>query len=93
MAVPLYDFASVFVLRISQGKSPFVGDTQHFSHRLKRRGLTETQTVLTLYLATLCTGLGAIFLYQVNLVGTVLIFVQTIMVLSIIAILETTVKK
>ena len=90
MAVPLYDFISVTLLRISQGKSPFVGDTQHFSHRLKRRGLTDTQTVLTLYLATFCTGLGAIFLYQVNLTGAILIIIQTIMVLSIVAILETT---
>ncbi len=89
MAVPLYDFISVTLLRISQGKSPFVGDTQHFSHRLKRHGLTDTQTILTLYLATLCTGLGATFLYQVNLTGAILIFIQTIMVLSIIAILET----
>ena len=32
MAVPLYDFISVTLLRIIQGKSPFVGDTQHFSH-------------------------------------------------------------
>jgi UDP-GlcNAc:undecaprenyl-phosphate GlcNAc-1-phosphate transferase len=92
MAVPLYDFISVTLLRISQGKSPFIGDTQHFSHRLKRHGLTETQTVLTLYLATLCTGLGAIFLYQVNLPGAILILIQTIMVLSIIAVLEATVK-
>ena len=92
MAVPLYDFLSVTLLRIAQGKSPFVGDTQHFSHRLKKHGLTDTQTVLTLYLATLCTGLGATFLYQVNLVGAILIFIQTIMVLSIIAIFETTVK-
>ncbi len=90
MAVPLYDFLSVTILRISQGRSPFVGDTQHFSHRLRKRGLSDTQTVLTLYLATLCTGLGAIFLYQVNLAGAILIFVQTVMVLSIIAILETT---
>jgi UDP-GlcNAc:undecaprenyl-phosphate GlcNAc-1-phosphate transferase len=88
MAVPLYDFISVTLLRISQGKSPLVGDTQHFSHRLKRRGLTETQTVLTLYLTTLCTGLGATFLYQVSLFGAILIFAQTIMVLCIIAILE-----
>ena len=88
MAVPLYDFVSVTLLRISQGKSPLVGDTQHFSHRLKRRGLTETQTVLTLYLTTLCAGLGATFLYQVNLSGAILIFVQTVMVLCIIAILE-----
>ena len=91
MAVPLYDFISVTALRLRQGKSPFIGDTQHFSHRLKRHGLTDTQTVLTLYLATLCTGLGATFLYQVNLAGAILIFIQTIMVLSIIAILETAV--
>ena len=90
MAVPLYDFISVTLLRIKQGKSPFIGDTQHFSHRLKRRGLTDTQTVLTLYLATLCTGLGATFLYQVNLTGAILIFFQTVMILAIIAVLETT---
>jgi UDP-GlcNAc:undecaprenyl-phosphate GlcNAc-1-phosphate transferase len=92
MAVPLYDFISVTVLRIRAGKSPFVGDTQHFSHRLKKRGLTDTQTVLTLYLATLATSLGATFLYQVNLAGAVLIFIQTVMVLSIIAILESAVE-
>ena len=92
MAVPLYDFISVTLLRIKQGKSPFIGDTQHFSHRLKRRGLSDTQTVLTLYLATLCTGLGATFLYQVNLAGAILIFTQTFMILAIIAILETTAK-
>ncbi|MHC4087572.1 MAG: MraY family glycosyltransferase [Planctomycetota bacterium] len=90
MAVPLYDFISVTLLRVSQGKSPFVGDTQHFSHRLKRHGLTDTQTVLTLYLATLCTGLGAAFLYQVNKIGAILIFTQTFMILAIIAIFENT---
>ncbi|MFH1718854.1 MAG: MraY family glycosyltransferase [Planctomycetota bacterium] len=92
MAVPLYDFMSVTILRISQGKSPFVGDTQHFSHRLKRHGLTDTQAALTLYLATLCTGLGATFLYQVDIAGTILVFVQTVLVLSIIAVFESTVK-
>jgi UDP-GlcNAc:undecaprenyl-phosphate GlcNAc-1-phosphate transferase len=88
LAVPLYDFASVTFLRLKQGKSPFVGDTQHFSHRLRKRGLSDKQVALTLYLATLCTGLGAIFLQQVNGVGAILIFVQTIMVLGIVAILE-----
>jgi len=92
MAVPLYDFISVTILRIRAGKSPFVGDTQHLSHRLKKRGLTDTQTVLTLYLATLATSLGATFLYQVNFASAILIFIQTVMVLSIIAVLETTVE-
>ena len=90
MAVPLYDFISVTFLRIRQGKSPFVGDTQHFSHRLKRRGLTDTQTVLTLYLATVCTGVSAVFLYQVDLAGALLILAQTAMILTIIAIFEST---
>jgi UDP-GlcNAc:undecaprenyl-phosphate GlcNAc-1-phosphate transferase len=92
LAVPLYDFASVTFLRIRQGKSPFVGDTQHFSHRLNRRGLSQTQTVLALYLATLCTGLGATFLYQVNAAGAILIFLQTVMILAIIAVFESTGK-
>ncbi len=93
MAVPFYDFISVTILRISQGKSPLVGDTQHFSHRLKCRGLSDTKVVLTLYLATVCTGLGAVFLYQVTLVGAILIFIQTFMILAIIAILESTAKQ
>ena len=92
MAVPLYDFISVTFLRMCQGKSPFVGDTQHFSHRIKKHGLSDTQTVLTLYLATFCTGLGATFLYQVNITGAILIFVQTVLILFIIAIFETTVS-
>lgn len=92
MAVPLYDFISVTCLRISQGKSPFVGDMQHFSHRLKRHGLSDTQTVLTLYLATLATGLGATFLYQVSSAGAILIFVQTFLILTIIAVFESTIK-
>lgn len=92
MAVPLYDFVSVTLLRIGRGKSPFVGDTQHFSHRLKRHGLTDRQVALTLYLATACTGLGATFLYQVDLPGAILIFLQTIMILAVIAIFESTAK-
>jgi len=88
MAVPLYDFISVTVLRLKQGKSPFVGDTQHFSHRLKRRGLSDRQVALTLYLATLCTGLGGVLLQQADALGAILIAAQTAMVLVFIAILE-----
>jgi len=90
MAVPLYDFISVTFLRLKQGKSPFVGDTQHFSHRLKRRGLSDRQVALTLYLATLCTGSGAVLLQRADRLGAILIAAQTLMILSIVAILETT---
>ena len=88
MAVPLYDFSSVTFLRLKQGKSPFVGDTQHFSHRLKRRGLSDRQVAMTLYLATLGTGAGAILLQRADQTGAILIAVQTAMILLLIAILE-----
>jgi UDP-GlcNAc:undecaprenyl-phosphate GlcNAc-1-phosphate transferase len=88
MAIPLYDFISVTFLRIKQRKSPFVGDTQHFSHRLKKLGLTEFQTVLTLYLATIATGLGAVALTRAVWPYGFLIFLQTIMILEIIVLLE-----
>ncbi|NLW85094.1 MAG: undecaprenyl/decaprenyl-phosphate alpha-N-acetylglucosaminyl 1-phosphate transferase [Phycisphaerae bacterium] len=90
MAVPLYDFVTVTFLRLKQGKSPFVGDTQHFSHRLKRRGLTDRQVALTLYLATLCTAIGGVILQQVGLVGAALVAAQTVMILVIVGIFEAT---
>ena len=90
MAVPLYDFISVTFLRLRQGNSPFVGDTQHFSHRLKRRGLSDRQVALTLYLATFCTGIGAVLLQQADWIGAILIAVQTLMILCVIGVLETT---
>jgi len=92
LAVPLYDFISVTLLRIRQGKSPFLGDKQHFSHRLVSRGMSTRQAVLTIYLATACTGLGATFLHQVSTTGAILIFGQTLLIVLMIAILEQPLK-
>jgi hypothetical protein len=69
-----------------------VGDTQHFSHRMQRRGLSDKQTVLTLYLATICTSIAAILLHKATTIGAILIFAQTLMILVIIAIFEATGK-
>ena len=88
LAVPLYDFISVTLLRISQGASPFVGDKQHFSHRLVKRGMSHRQAVLTIYLATAGCGLGATFLHQLSQTGAILVFIQTVLIVMIIAILE-----
>jgi len=88
LAVPLYDFISVTVLRLAQGNSPFIGDQQHFSHRLVKRGMSRRQAVITIYIATACTGLGATILHQLSGLGCLLVFVQTLLILLIIAILE-----
>jgi UDP-GlcNAc:undecaprenyl-phosphate GlcNAc-1-phosphate transferase len=59
LGVPLYDFASVTLLRLRQGKSPFRGDLQHLSHRLVKRGLTKPVAAAVIWAFTgVCAALG-----------------------------------
>ena len=89
MAVPLYDFCTVILIRLRQGRSPFHGDKSHFSHRLVELGLRPVHAVLTIHLTTAMTGLGALLLYHVpGWSGALLVVALILMVLSIIAILE-----
>ena len=88
LAVPLYDMVSVVTLRLRDRKSPMVGDRRHFSHRLVRRGMSVRTAVLTIYLCTGATAIGASLLPQVDEVGAVLILSQTLAILLIIALLE-----
>lgn len=90
LAVPLYDFCSVVLIRLAQGRSPFHPDKCHFSHRLVELGLSPRQAVLTIYLVTLTTGLGGLLLYQVEgWPGAALVMSLVGCILAVIAILET----
>jgi UDP-GlcNAc:undecaprenyl-phosphate GlcNAc-1-phosphate transferase len=90
LAVPLYDTATVVLIRLRSGRSPFVGDKSHFSHRLVELGMTKTQAVLTIYLTTATCGLGALLLHQVQLSGALVILLLVGCVLVLVGILETT---
>jgi UDP-GlcNAc:undecaprenyl-phosphate GlcNAc-1-phosphate transferase len=88
LAVPLYDFASVMLIRISQGRSPLVGDTQHFSHRLVERGLSKRGAVTIVWGVTACTAIGGISLGSLDPWQAILVGVQTLLLLGIIAVFE-----
>jgi UDP-GlcNAc:undecaprenyl-phosphate GlcNAc-1-phosphate transferase len=89
LAVPLYDLIVVSSIRIMRGKSPFVGDTNHFSHRLVARGMSRRTAVLCLYLITAATAVAAIILPHVTSPFLAkLIFLQTLLILGVIALLE-----
>jgi len=90
MAVPLYDMISVVTLRLKDRRSPMVGDRRHFSHRLVRRGMSQRTAVLTIYLCTAGTAIAAGLLPRVDEIGAVLVFAQTVAILLIIALLEST---
>jgi UDP-GlcNAc:undecaprenyl-phosphate GlcNAc-1-phosphate transferase len=89
LALPLYDLVVVTIIRLARGKSPFVGDTNHFSHRLVARGMSRRTAVLCLYLITAATAVAAILLPHVqSAFGAILIFAQTLLVLGVVALLE-----
>jgi len=89
LAVPLYDATTVVFIRLRQGRSPFVGDKSHFSHRLVELGMTKTQAVLTIYLATATCGLGAFLLHEVDTAGACVVLLLVGCNLVLVAILET----
>lgn len=93
LAVPLYDTTTVVAIRLLRGHSPFEADKNHFSHRLVELGLSKTQAVLTIYLTTATTGLGALLLYQVDGFGAGVILLLVACVLCVIGILETTARR
>ena len=88
LAVPLYDFLSVTIIRLSQGRSPFVGDLQHFSHRLVKRGLSKRGAVLVIWGFTLVTGIAGVTLASLEPWQAVLVGVQTALILGVIAAFE-----
>ena len=90
MAVPLYDMTTVLWIRIREGRSPFVGDKSHFSHRLVDLGLGKVQAVLTIYLLTATCGLAAILLGRVDTLAALLVGGIVLCMLTLIAILEST---
>jgi UDP-GlcNAc:undecaprenyl-phosphate GlcNAc-1-phosphate transferase len=88
LAVPIYDTISVIALRLAGGHHPMVGDNRHFSHRLRRRGLSPAATIATIYLCTAATSLAGVLLSHVRPLVAWLLGVQVIMILIVIALLE-----
>jgi len=90
MAVPLYDMITVLWIRIRQGRSPFLGDRSHFSHRLVELGLSRTQAVLTIYLVTGTCGLASILLTHVGIWQAMMVIGIVACMLLLVIILEST---
>lgn len=88
LAIPLYDFTSVTIIRLSQGKSPFVGDLQHFSHRLVQRGLSRRAAVIVIHGFTAVTAIAGISLASLKPWQAALVGVQTLLVLMVLAMWE-----
>jgi UDP-GlcNAc:undecaprenyl-phosphate/decaprenyl-phosphate GlcNAc-1-phosphate transferase len=78
----------VLWIRTKNGKPWFVGDRNHFSHRLLDLGLSQMQSLLLILSLSLACGLGGLLLPYVSDTMAILIFAQTLMVLWVIHLLE-----
>lgn len=84
-ALPLVDTAFAFLRRLFGGKNPFSPDKRHLHHRLIAMGLSQKETVLTLYAISTLFGVIAIIhtdvlfaenkLYKVSILITVAVVV------------------
>jgi UDP-GlcNAc:undecaprenyl-phosphate/decaprenyl-phosphate GlcNAc-1-phosphate transferase len=63
LGVPLGDLVWVVILRWKLGKPFYIGDTNHLSHRLVRRGWSRTRAVLMIWLLAALLGAAA-FVWQ-----------------------------
>jgi UDP-GlcNAc:undecaprenyl-phosphate GlcNAc-1-phosphate transferase len=88
LAIPLYDFISVTVIRTLRGKSPFVGDQNHFSHRLVRLGMSKRAAVGVILMLTAATGISGVMLGSLNRWQAILAGCQTLAILLTLALLE-----
>ncbi|GAK54272.1 glycosyl transferase family 4 [Candidatus Moduliflexus flocculans] len=87
LGVPLFDTFSVMIIRWKEKRPLFVGDTCHFSHRLVKMGMSVRQTVIFIYLATLCVGVSAILIPDLNLAECMIVLVQEFLVFGLITLL------
>lgn len=88
LAIPLYDMVSVIWIRLREGRSPFQADRRHFSHRLVELGLSKPTAVLTIYLATIVTSLGALVLPRTDSWGACVVILIVVCMLALIYVLE-----
>jgi UDP-GlcNAc:undecaprenyl-phosphate GlcNAc-1-phosphate transferase len=87
-SVLFFDTLSVIWIRRKRKLPVFKADKNHLSHRLVSLGMTKKQSVLFIYLLTLCTGIGALLLGSLNIFGGIIILLQVLIIIIIVGILE-----
>ena len=69
LLIPILDTTFAFFRRIFKGTSPFLKDSEHFHHRLRKLGLTPVKTISILFLIGFYFDLTALIpTFNINLI-------------------------
>lgn len=90
LAVPIYDTASVVLIRLKEKRAIFRGDRRHIHHRLLGTGFSEKGTVLFIWALTFMTGISATLLVTAALWESILIFLQVLVAFALIVLIKHT---
>ncbi len=81
LAVPIFDTCFVTFQRLLNRQHPFVGGTDHVSHRLAILGLSVRQTVITLYAVSVAFGIFSLVSVQLRLLPALALWLSVFTVL------------
>jgi len=88
LAVPIYDTASVVLIRLKERRPIFHGDRRHIHHRLLGVGFSEKGAVLFIWALTFMTGVSAALLVTAQLWESILIFLQVLVAFALIVLIK-----
>lgn len=83
--VPVFDTFFVSVLRLNQGKSPFLGSKDHFALRMEKLGLSRGRVVLLTALAAVFLSFCAFLATQYPLKGAIATYVAVAVLVGLAA--------
>lgn len=88
LAVPLFDMATVLLIRLRRGAPLTVGDRNHFSHRLQALGLSPLQVLAVTAALSVAIGMTATLLYVLPDAAAILALAQAAAILLAVWLLE-----
>jgi len=91
-AIPIYDTLSVIIIRLRNKKSVFIGDKNHFSHRLESLGFKKSSSVLFIIFMAAQIDLSVILIPGITREQALIILFQTIISFVLITLLMFTGK-
>jgi len=88
LGVPIFDTITVVLIRMKERRPIFAGDTNHFSHRMMRLGMSYKGAVGFVYLVSFIVGLNALLVLHLSWRGVAIALLQAVGIFLIIWHLE-----
>jgi len=86
LAVPIFETTFVSIIRMKNGKNPFLGSKDHFPLRLEKAGLSRPKILVFIYCMAIVFGILAYFIVNSNPILACIIFAITIVCLILFSV-------